>query len=60
MNADLKEVIQLISERMYCGDNVLEIEEYATLSKLCAKFGVKTDTKELGELYDKQYKMGMA
>ena len=48
---NLKATIAKISLAMG-GGNILETEDFATLSKRCAKFGVTTDTKELGELYD--------
>jgi hypothetical protein len=52
MRKELIEVIEFINTRVFGGDNALEIEDYYTLSCRCAKYGVKTDTKELGELYD--------
>ena len=52
MSKQLIEVINLINQRVMGGANVLEIDDYITLAARCAQFGVMTDTKELGELYD--------
>ena len=52
MRSQLIEVIKLINQRVMGGANVLEIDDYITLTARCAQFGVTTDTKELGELYD--------
>ena len=52
MNKQLIEVINLINQRVMGGANVLEIDDYITLTARCAQFGVTTDTKALGELYD--------